>query len=184
MEKYNQTKNEDNIVNERSDDYMDSKSTYPNKNSLWMFNSCTNPNNTAGFEEPFDVSHTMQEVIKSSICNYPSNIYNSSLSLPIAFPPSPSASLTHNYESLQVEKPAINFVNHAQVTTNPCMIQHDMQHSTSTNYSSSCSSSSSSSSFIIIIIIHYRLSISNNSSHITVFLRLILLHTYHHKLIR
>ncbi|CAH8665987.1 unnamed protein product [Schistosoma haematobium] len=146
MEKYNQTKNEDNIVNERSDDYMDSKSTYPNKNSLWMFNNCTNPNNTAGFEEPFDVSHTMQEVIKSSICNYPSNIYNSSLSLPIAFPSSPSASLTHNYESLQVEKPAINFVNHAQVTTNPCMIQHDMQHSTSTNYSSSCSSSSSSSS--------------------------------------
>ncbi|CAI2736595.1 unnamed protein product [Schistosoma spindalis] len=146
MEKNNQTKNDDNNVNERSDDYMDSKSTYPNKNSLWMFNNCTNPNNTEGFEEPFDVGHTMQEVIKSSICNYPSNIYNSSLSLPITFPSSPSVSLTHNYESSQVEKPDINFVNHAQVTTNPCMIQHEMQHSTSTNYSSSCSSSSSSSS--------------------------------------
>ncbi|CAH8676527.1 unnamed protein product [Schistosoma rodhaini] len=146
MEENNQTKNEDNNVNEKSDDYMDSKPIYPNKNSLWISNNCTDPNNTVGFEEPFDVGHTMKEVIKSSICNYPSNIYNSSLSLPTSFQSSLSISPTHNYESLQVEKPAINFVNHAQVTTNPCMIQHDMQHSTSANYSSSCSSSSSSSS--------------------------------------
>ncbi|KAK4476288.1 hypothetical protein MN116_001491 [Schistosoma mekongi] len=139
----NQTKIENNNESKQLDDFKDSEIVCPNTNSLWLLNNHMNRNNTAKFEEPFDVNNTMKEVIKSPIFNHYSDIYSSSFSLPTSFPSSSSLPPIHNCEYPQMEKPVTNFVNHTQITTDSCMMQCEAQNSTSTIYCSSCSSTSS-----------------------------------------